>query len=69
MHKVFFKDSTEFLFISTVFIHRHLFVTLVPVGVDNTNTFHPTAEQTLQILGPGGHVQLPDTKPTFISVC
>lgn len=41
----------------------------MPVGVDNTKAFPSTAEQTLQILGPGAPVQLPDTKPAFINVC
>lgn len=41
----------------------------MPVGVDNTEVFHPTAEKTLQILGPDGPMQLPDTKSAFITVC
>lgn len=70
IHKVFFKDSTEFLYISTVFIYRHLCAKqVVPVGVDNTKAFHPPAEQTLQILGPDGPMQLPNTKPALINVC
>lgn len=68
--KAFFKDSTEFLYISIVFIYRHLCAKqVVPVGVDNTKAFNPTAEQTLQILGPDGPMQLPNTKPALINVC
>lgn len=70
IHKAFFKDSTEFLYISIVFIYRHLCAKqVVPVGVDNTKAFNPTAEQTLQILGPDGPMQLPNTKPALINVC